>query len=311
MPTRRGSIRLFGFLGINVYLHWSWFFIVWYAIQTRRGLYGSVMWNVIEVLALFLIVLMHEFGHALACRQVGGQANQIVLWPFGGVAYVAPPQRPGAMLWSIAAGPLVNVALFPVLGALYLFSVSADWPHLLPNVHLVLFSTMWVNILMLMFNLLPIYPLDGGQILRSLLWFVFGRANSLMIASSLGFAGVALLGLIAYLTNQTWLGALTVFIGFNCWLGFQQARFLVRLAKVPRRDGFACPVCKAAPPLGAFWMCGNCRKPFDPFATQAICPHCHAQYGVTACMECGSLRPIHDWFIAGSPSSIPGQPPLP
>jgi Zn-dependent protease len=69
----------------------------------------------LEYLALFSIVLMHEFGHALACRQVGGTADQILLWPFGGVAYVNPPQRPGAMLWSIAAGPLVNVALFPLL----------------------------------------------------------------------------------------------------------------------------------------------------------------------------------------------------
>ena len=67
----------------------------------------------LECLALFLIVLMHEFGHQLACRQVGGQTHDIMLWPLGGVAYVSPPQRPGAQLWSIAAGPLVNVALFP------------------------------------------------------------------------------------------------------------------------------------------------------------------------------------------------------
>ena len=62
-----------------------------------------------------LIVLIHEFGHQLACRSVGGQTHDIVLWPLGGVAYVSPPQRPGAQLWSIAAGPLVNVILFPIL----------------------------------------------------------------------------------------------------------------------------------------------------------------------------------------------------
>ena len=61
----------------------------------------------------------------MACRQVGGTADHILLWPFGGVAYVNPPQRPGAMLWSIAAGPLVNVALAPVfIGAVYAGSVS-------------------------------------------------------------------------------------------------------------------------------------------------------------------------------------------
>src|SRR5215467_3925615 len=109
MPTNRGSIRIFRLFGIDVYLHWSWFLIVLFAVQTRAHAYGqSYGWNVLETLSLFGIVLMHEFGHALACRQVGGKADQIVLWPLGGVAYVAPPPRPGATLWSIAAGPLVN-----------------------------------------------------------------------------------------------------------------------------------------------------------------------------------------------------------
>jgi len=98
MPTQQGSIRLFRLFGINVFLHWSWFLVGLIEIQDRRAAYGSLVWNVLEYLALFVIVTMHEFGHALACRQVGGQANQIVLWPLGGVAYVAPPQRPGAML---------------------------------------------------------------------------------------------------------------------------------------------------------------------------------------------------------------------
>src|SRR3954469_18322558 len=122
MPTgRQGSIRLFGFSGIDVFLHWSWFLVAVYEIQSRSGRYSSVLWNVFEYLALFLIVLFHEFGHALACRQVGGRANRIVLWPLGGVAYVDPPPRPGATLWSIAAGPLVNVALLPV----FLLALSA------------------------------------------------------------------------------------------------------------------------------------------------------------------------------------------
>src|ERR1051325_3889276 len=117
LPTQQGSIRLFRFAGIQVYLHWSWFLIALYEVNRSR-MYPSVFWNVLEYVSLFGIVLMHEFGHALACRQVGGRADQIVLWPLGGVAYVSPPQRPGAMLWSIAAGPLVNVVLFPILTGL-------------------------------------------------------------------------------------------------------------------------------------------------------------------------------------------------
>src|SRR6202035_4695164 len=103
------------FSGIDVFLHWSWSLVAAYEIQTRKGSYSSITWNVLEYLALFLIVMIHEFGHALACRQVGGRADQIVLWPLGGVAYVDPPPRPGATLWSIAAGPLVNVVLVPIL----------------------------------------------------------------------------------------------------------------------------------------------------------------------------------------------------
>ena len=89
----------------------------------------------LEYLALFFIVMLHEFGHALACRQVGGTANQIVLWPLGGVAYVDPPPRPGATLWSIAAGPLVNVALLPILWALGVVSGSLGWAQAMPNAH--------------------------------------------------------------------------------------------------------------------------------------------------------------------------------
>src|SRR5215469_6870913 len=85
MPTGQGSFRLFRFSGIDVFLHWSWFLVAIYEIQSRAGRYSSVTWNALEYLGLFLIVLLHEFGHAFACRQVGGRANRIVLWPFGGV----------------------------------------------------------------------------------------------------------------------------------------------------------------------------------------------------------------------------------
>src|SRR5437016_10121848 len=102
-------------------------------IQGRAGKYGSLTWNVLEYLALFIIVLLHEFGHALACRQVGGKADQIVLWPLGGVAYVAPPQRPGATLWSIVAGPLVNVILAPILTIAALVARNSDLADTMAN----------------------------------------------------------------------------------------------------------------------------------------------------------------------------------
>src|SRR6202020_3125430 len=129
------------------------------------------------------------------CRSVGGRANLIVLWPFGGVAYVAPPQRAGATLWSIAAGPLVNVALLPVLWGLASLGDSLGWNTTSPDAYKLLQEVLKIDLGLLIFNILPVYPLDGGQILRSLLWFVVGRARSLMAATMVGFVGVA--GLIA------------------------------------------------------------------------------------------------------------------
>ena len=102
LPSRSGSIPLFRLLGVRVYLHWWWFVFAVFEIALRSRIYASFAWNVAEYVALFLIVLLHEYGHALACRQTGGKADEIILWPLGGVAFVRPPPRPGAELWSIA-----------------------------------------------------------------------------------------------------------------------------------------------------------------------------------------------------------------
>ncbi|MDE3066160.1 MAG: site-2 protease family protein [Verrucomicrobiota bacterium] len=298
MPTRQGSIHLFRLFGIDVYLHWAWFLAAAYFVNEARG-YSSPVWSVLECLSLFLIVLIHEFGHQLACRQVGGQTSVIVLWPLGGVAYVNPPQRPGAQLWSIAAGPLVNVVLFPILSILFWLGTQMSGPGVAPD-WLTFLRNVWViNLVLLIFNMLPIYPLDGGQILRSLLWFVVGRANSLLAASIIGFAGVAVLIGLALLARDFWLGIMCAFILLNCWGGLMQARSLARVANAPRRESFACPNCRTPPPRGAFWRCGRCRQPFDTFETQGVCPHCGVQYSATSCPECGSLRPFSEWESFG------------
>ena len=300
---RQGSIHLVRLAGVDLYLHWSWFVVAAFEIESRKGSYSSVLWNVLEYLALFLIVLMHEFGHSLACRQVGGTANQIVLWPLGGVAFVNPPQRPGATLWSIAAGPLVNVALLPLLVAAVFATRSMGWAATLPDVYQLLRSVMWIDLSLLVFNVLPIYPLDGGQILRSLLWFVLGRARSLMVATVFGLLGiVAFIGLSLW-ARSIWFAALSAFMLMNCWGGLRHAQELLRLARLPRRAGFACPSCLAAPPVGAYWQCGRCGLPFDTFEAGAVCPHCAAQFITTGCLDCGEQHPISQW-IAGTSDSV-------
>ena len=295
MNSRQGTIRLFQFSGIDVFLHWSWFLVAIFEINGRNRQYSSFVWNVLEYLALFLIVMLHEFGHSLACRQVGGTANRIVLWPLGGVAYVDPPPRPGAMLWSIAAGPLVNVGLFPVLLGLGLLSRSTGWAVAFPNAHALLRAVFYINGGLLIFNLLPIYPLDGGQIFRSLLWFVLGRARSLMVAAALGTGWRGWIPDPGVYQQSAWFGILAVYMLLNCWGGLKQARVLSKLAKMPRREGFSCPRCRQSPPVGEFWKCGKCGQAFDTFASNAACPYCSTQFSATRCLDCGGLHPIHEW----------------
>jgi len=303
MPTHKGSFKIFTLFGISVYVHWMWFLMAVASFQWRTHAYSSMTWNALEYLSLFLIVLIHEFGHQLACRSVGGQTHDIVLWILGGVAYVSPPQRPGAQLWSIAAGPLVNVALIPVLSVLVSMSSHLGWYDTNTDAYDFLHNVWWINVGLLIFNMMPVYPLDGGQILRSLLWFPFGRAKSLLVASIVGFIGLAgLLVLTAWIVfvlqdvkSGGWLALIAFFIATRSWSGLKEAWALAKVAKIPRRKGFACPSCKSAPPLGALWRCGKCGQAFDTFLTLGTCPHCGTQFNVTQCLDCGASRPISEW----------------
>ncbi len=298
-PAPQGTFRLFRLLGIDVFLHWSWFLVAAIEIRERNRSYSSPIWNVAEYLALFLIVTLHEFGHSLACRQVGGDANQILLWPFGGIAYVRPPQRPGATLWSLAAGPLVNVALVPVsiVGVLAASALGSR------DVHTLIVAVAVINVGLLIFNVLPIYPLDGGQILRSLLWFVMGRGPSLMAAVVVGFVGIAGLALYALAEQSPWLGLMTAYLAMSCFRGFKQAQALAAVAKLPRRRGFSCPSCHASPPQGPLWVCGTCRTNFDTFETATVCPSCGAEHALTSCFDCGARHPLPEWTAAGQLAS--------
>jgi len=302
MFSGQGSFRIFRISGITVYLNWTWFLVAVYEIQARGRHYTSPIWNLLEYLALFAIVLLHEFGHALACRSVGGSADTILLWPLGGVAYVDPPQRPGATLWSIAAGPLVNVALAPILfGALELARL-ANWRTAMPNEYRLIGAVLTTDIVLLVFNILPIYPLDGGQMLRSLLWYPLGRARSLMVASVLGFVGVAGFILLALWSRSLWTGLIAAYAAMNCWSGFKQAQALRKLESIPRRQGFACPSCHTAPPRGPFWTCNQCNTRFDTFETGGVCPQCSARFANTTCLDCRHKAPIAQW----QPGYVPG-----
>ena len=231
-----GSFKLFRLFGIDVFLHWSWFLVAIFLIpRFGEGTFvgpGStpMVWSTALYVTLFLIVLIHEFGHALACRQVGGQARHIVLWPLGGVAFVQPPHRPGAHLWSIVAGPLVNVMLVPVtVIAYYLVRGSFEWPADGNNLHAFTFSVMIMNTGLLVFNMLPVYPLDGGQTLMALLWFIVGRVKALKVVSSIGLAAAAIVLLLSLLFYQVWYVLIALFVGLQAWNGYRLANALAKM----------------------------------------------------------------------------------
>jgi Zn-dependent protease len=222
----KSALPLFKFAGIQVYLHYLWFLVAFWEFSQSSRRYASPIWGIFEYLALMGIVLVHEFGHALACRQTGGQADTIMLWPLGGVAFVNPPQRPGAYLWSIAAGPLVNVVLIPVFTVALKVAAGADWGSSWPDAYRFIGMLWLMNVVLLIFNLLPIYPLDGGQLVRGLLWFWLGRIRSLRVASIIGLVGAVSIGLFA-LSKSWWWGVILAFFIFSqAQMGWRQARLL-------------------------------------------------------------------------------------
>ena len=226
---RSGVIRLFRFAGIEVFLHFSWFLVAAIYISGYIRRYESPVWGVLEYISVFAIVLIHEFGHALACRQVGGIADRIVLWPLGGIAFVNPPRRPGAYLWSIAAGPLVNVILLPVLAFVSMMAQAS-----LPGSDVAVFfrDLNFINAVLLGFNLLPVFPLDGGQIVRGLLWFPFGEIRSLQISSVIGLIGGAILGIVGLMAGSVWWAVLAFFLLSRAWSGWQQAKAMIAASKM-------------------------------------------------------------------------------
>lgn len=228
-----GTVPLFTAFGVRVQAHAS--MIVYAVLVLLAGLGPGFTWQdrVGNITMLFAIVLLHEFGHVLAARRVGGTADEIVMHPLGGLALASPPRRPLPHFITAAAGPAVNVALCLVCGLL-LYAITARFPwkpfFLDQGIRTggfadVAFYAYWiyqVSWMLLLFNLLPIYPLDGGQMLQAIAWPKLGYFRSMVVSCSIGMVGAALGGIVAIATLRIGLGILAAFGFLYCYQLRQQ-----------------------------------------------------------------------------------------
>lgn len=236
-----GRVPLFELFDVRVSLHAS--FIV---VALLVVLFGSPFGNtpqerVVFVALLFGIVLLHEFGHIFGARWSGGQGNDIEMTPLGGLAMAQPAKGPRSHLITIACGPLVNVLICLAVGlTLWLltgyanvgpFSVGAisietlEWYRpSLANPGFYLIQIYAISYYLLLFNLLPIYPLDGGQLLQGVIWLKTGYYKATLFTTSFGLVGSVLLGLWAIAIASL----LMFFIMVMCFIACLQIRTMLK-----------------------------------------------------------------------------------
>lgn len=248
----KGSYRIGTFFGIGVYLHFTFLlllaFLTWLEYQST-GSMALALSMLGFFVALFVCLVMHEYGHALTARRFGIKTRDITLLPIGGIARLERmPDKPWQEFMVAIAGPMVNVVIAAlIIGGLSAFGSFSD-------VRLTIFplsgiggSGFWldlakINILLILFNMLPAFPMDGGRVVRSLLAMVLPYEKATAFAAMLGkfmavlfFLEVFGLNTIPFIEGQAHivLGFIAVFI----WLGAgSEARFATmksRLHDIP------------------------------------------------------------------------------
>ncbi len=214
--------KLGTFAGIDVYIHATFLLIIgWvgYSHWLENQNWGEVLAGIGFILTLFLCVILHEFGHALTARKYGIKTRDITIYPIGGVARLERmPEKPIEELWVALMGPAVNVVIAAGLFA-YLFLTSSLIPlsELTIATGSFLERVMTVNILLVLFNLIPAFPMDGGRVLRALLAMRMDYVRATQIAANIGQGLALLFGFIGLFGNPSLL-----FIAFFVWIGASQ-----------------------------------------------------------------------------------------
>lgn len=213
------SIRLGRFFGIDVYVHVTFLLLLaWigWTAWTQAGPVSALV-GVGFMLTIFTCVLMHEYGHALTARRYGIATHDITLLPIGGLARLERmPSKPVQELWVAIAGPAVNVVIAAVLWIwLRAGGTGLAIVHYGDSQTSFLGLLMMWNLLMVAFNMLPAFPMDGGRVLRALLAMRMPYARATRVAATIG-QGMAMLFGLWGLTGG---GPLLLFIALFVWIG--------------------------------------------------------------------------------------------
>jgi Zn-dependent protease len=229
-----GSFPIGRFRGIRIRVHASLPILAGMVILLDYAKGFDLQTRIISMVMLFVIVLLHEFGHCFAARAVGGSADDILMWPLGGLASTDPPRRPLPTFITVAAGPAVNLAICLVCGITMWLLHGWDAHLLNPfNINATFYSgqvgfyVFWVYLIsyeLFLFNaLLPIYPLDGGQMLQSILWPHIGYHRSMIVSCVVGMVAAGIVGLYALVG---WHLFLLVIMASCLWYCYQRLMML-------------------------------------------------------------------------------------
>lgn len=232
------SLKVVRLFGINVYIHWTFLILLGWIFMSSVGSGQSTAEAFISigfVLALFACVVLHEYGHALTARQFGVPTRRITLLPIGGVASLEKmPEKPREELLVAIAGPAVNVVIaLLIFGYMQVSGISIptsqlEDPSQLSLSEMFIPNLLFVNVILVLFNLIPAFPMDGGRMLRALLSMRMNRSRATEIAAKIGqflAIGFVFLGFM----YDFWL----IFIGLFIFLGasgesnYETTRFLL------------------------------------------------------------------------------------
>jgi Zn-dependent protease/CBS domain-containing protein len=224
------SIPIVRIAGIQLRIHVTFLLlIVWLAfVYYTEGGSAAAFAGVLFILLLFACVVLHEFGHALAAKAFGINTPDITLLPIGGVARLERmPEEPRQELIIAVAGPAVNVVialcLFLVIGSRGLNPATLQTGDFMANL-------LVINVLLVLFNLLPAFPMDGGRILRALLAARMNYARATQIAATIGQAFAFIFGFVGLFRGNP----ILIFIALFVYIGASQEAALAQLKDISR-----------------------------------------------------------------------------